>query len=110
MKSDLPSRSRTGRSSTTRTGRQVTEVLMAKGLPANIDAEKFILGSLLLDDSKIVEIAPSLRVDDFAPEKHRRIFARMNELHARGDAIDRVTVANELMRFGAAVRSCGPMA
>ena len=28
-----------------------------KGLPANIDAEKFILGSLLLDDSRFIEIA-----------------------------------------------------
>ena len=69
-----------------------------KGLPANIDAEKFILGSLLLDDTRFIEIAGVLVGDDFALEKHRRIFQRMSELHERGEKIDRVTVADELMR------------
>src|SRR5579872_7137909 len=69
-----------------------------KGLPANIDAEKFILGSLLLDDTRFLEIAGILLEDDFALEKHRRIFQRMSELHDRGERIDRVTVANELLR------------
>ena len=69
-----------------------------KGLPANIDAEKFILGSLLLDDSRFIEIAGILLEEDFALEKHRRIFKRMSELHDRGERIDRVTVANELLR------------
>src|SRR6185437_958360 len=69
-----------------------------KGLPANIDAEKFILGSLLLDDARFIEIAGVLLEDDFALEKHRRIFQRMSELHGRGEKIDRVTVADELMR------------
>ncbi len=72
---------------------------MEKGLPANIDAEKFILGSVLLDDSRFVEIAPPLREDDFALEKHRRIFHRMGELYSRGEAIDRITVANELLKY-----------
>lgn len=100
MKSDSLPGPRTGRSSAAHAGREATEVLMQKGLPANIDAERFILGSLLLDGSKFVEIAPSLREDDFALEKHRRIFSRMSGLHARCEAIDRVTVANELMRYG----------
>ena len=69
-----------------------------RGLPANIDAEKFILGSLLLDDARFIEIAGVLLGDDFALEKHRRIFQRMTELHDRGEKIDRVTVANELLR------------
>src|SRR5438552_1084581 len=71
---------------------------LEKGLPANIDAERFVLGSVLLDDSRFVEIAGVVERDDFALEKHRRIFARMSELHARGERIDRVTVANELLR------------
>src|SRR6185437_16261416 len=73
-------------------------VALEKGLPANIDAEKFILGSLLLDDARFVDIAGSLADDDFALEKHRRIFQRMSDLHQRGERIDRVTVANELLR------------
>jgi replicative DNA helicase len=74
-------------------------VALQKGLPANIDAEKFILGSVLLDDSRFVEIAGILNNDDFALEKHRRIFTRMNDLHARDERIDRVTLANELLKY-----------
>jgi replicative DNA helicase len=72
---------------------------LEKGLPANIDAERFILGSVLLDDARFIEIAGVVSQDDFALEKHRRIFLRMSELHERGERIDRVTVANELLRF-----------
>ena len=74
-------------------------VVLQKGLPVNLDAEKFILGSVLLDDSRFIEIAGALNNEDFALEKHRRIFIRMNELHERGEKIDRVTLANELLRY-----------
>ena len=74
-------------------------VVLEKGLPANLDAERFILGSVLLDDARFIEIAGVIALEDFALEKHRRIFMRMTELHERGEKIDRVTVANELLRF-----------
>jgi hypothetical protein len=72
---------------------------LEKGLPANIDAERFILGSVLLDDARFIDIAGTVSSDDFALEKHRRIFGRMKELHESGEKIDRVTVANELLRW-----------
>ena len=72
---------------------------LEKGLPANIDAERFILGSVLLDDSRFIEIAGLLMADDFALEKHRRIYTRMIELHETGEKIDRVTLANQLLRY-----------
>ena len=64
-----------------------------------IDAERFVLGSILLNDSLYIQAAGELQPDDFSLEKHRRIFSRMGELNERGERIDRVTVANELMRF-----------
>lgn len=70
-------------------------VLSEKGLPANEDAERFVLGSLLLDDPRFREAAV-LTPDDFSVERHRRIFKRMQGLQARGEHIDRVTVAEEL--------------
>jgi len=70
-----------------------------KGLPTNVDAERFVLGSILLDDNFYVQVAGTLEADDFSLEKHRRIFKRMGELQDRGEKIDRVTVANELMKF-----------
>jgi replicative DNA helicase len=75
-------------------------VALDRGLPANLEAEKFILGSLLLDDSRFIEVGGQLTVDDFILEKHRRIFRRMEELHERGVKIDRITLAEELQRRG----------
>src|SRR5437016_5808631 len=72
---------------------------LEKGLPSNVDAERFVLGSILLDDSQFIQVAGMLEADDFSLEKHRRIFQRMGELNARGERVDRVTLANELMRY-----------
>ena len=70
-----------------------------KGLPTNVDAERFVLGSILLDDSLYIQAAGALEPDDFSLEKHRRIFKRMGDLQEQGEKIDRITVANELMKF-----------
>jgi replicative DNA helicase len=71
-----------------------------KGLPANPDAERFLLGSILLNEERYADVASVLGVDAFSLEKHRRIFARMTDLYGRGEHIDRVTIANELQRQG----------
>jgi replicative DNA helicase len=76
-----------------------SSLALEKGLPAAIDAEKFVLGSILLDDSAFLDVAGVLSPDDFCLDKHRKIFRRMSELHERSERIDRVTVANELMKF-----------
>ena len=70
-----------------------------KGLPTNVDAERFVLGSIMLDDSLYIQAAGELEPDDFSLDKHRRIFRRMGELQERGETIDRITIANELMKF-----------
>jgi replicative DNA helicase len=77
-----------------------------RALPTNIDAERFVLGSILLDDSFYIQAAGTLEPDDFSLDNHRRVFKRMGELQARGEKIDRVTVANELMRTGE-LEACG---
>ncbi|HTX34307.1 MAG TPA: replicative DNA helicase [Bryobacteraceae bacterium] len=77
-----------------------------KGLPTNIDAERFVLGSILLDDALYVQAAGTLESDDFSLEKHRRVFKRMGELQERGERVDRVTLANELMKFNE-LEACG---
>jgi len=76
------------------------DLTFAKGLPANLDAERFVLGSILLNDSVYLQVAGSLDSDDFSLEKHRRIFARMKDLYDRGERIDRITLTNELMKTG----------
>jgi replicative DNA helicase len=76
------------------------DLALEKGLPANPDAERYVLGSILLNDSLYLQVAGVLDADDFSLEKHRRIFARMKDLYERGARIDRVTLADELMKQG----------
>jgi replicative DNA helicase len=76
------------------------DLAFEKGLPSNQDAERFVLGSILLNDDTYLSVAGVLEADDFSLEKHRRIFGRMKDLYDRGERIDRVTVAEELMKQG----------
>jgi AAA domain/DnaB-like helicase N terminal domain len=69
-----------------------------QGLPASPDTERFVLGSILLDDVQFP--SGGLPVDLFSLERHRRIWRRMSDIHARGERIDRVTLCNELKRTG----------
>ncbi|MEQ1947939.1 MAG: replicative DNA helicase [Bryobacteraceae bacterium] len=71
-----------------------------KGLPANVDAERFVLGSIMLNQDTYFQVAGALEPEDFSLEKHRRIFGRMKELYERGERIDRLTVADALMKAG----------
>jgi replicative DNA helicase len=71
-----------------------------RGLPSNVYAERMVLGSVLMNDEKFVNVAATLQPDDFSLDKHRRIFRRMLELYDRQEKIDHVTLSNELMRYG----------
>lgn len=74
----------------------MSDALLERGLPASPDAERYVLGAILLDDAAFTRMG-RLTAADFSLEKHRRIFQRMTELHERGEKIDRVTVAHELI-------------
>ncbi|MBY0504755.1 MAG: replicative DNA helicase [Bryobacteraceae bacterium] len=73
-------------------------VAYERGLPANLDAERFVLGSILLEPMAFIGVAGLLESADFSLEANRRIFERMGELYERGDKIDRVTLADELIK------------
>ena len=76
------------------------DLAFEKGLPASIDAERFVLGSVLINQDVYFQIAGAVEPEDFSLEKHRRIFARMKDLYDRGIKIDRVTIAEELSKQG----------
>ena len=76
------------------------ELNLEQSLPLNLDAERYVLGAILTDENAFIRIAGGLSAEDFSIEKHRRIFARMGDLHEAGQGIDRVTLANELMKHG----------
>ena len=78
----------------------VLDLTFEKGLPASLDTERFVLGTILLNDTYYLQVAGALEPDDFALEKHRRIFGRMKDLYEKGERIDRVTLADELIKQG----------
>jgi replicative DNA helicase len=71
-----------------------------QGLPVNIEAEQYVLGSILMNGSNYASVAEFLSEGDFALHKHQIIYRRIQDLYRRGDHIDRVTVANELLSNG----------
>ncbi len=77
----------------------IPNLALEAGLPANIDAEKTILGAILLDNSAHAEAAERLEADDFALDSHRRIYIRMSELRDVGRQVDIVTLTEELSRY-----------
>src|SRR3984885_9724753 len=74
------------------------DIAFERGLPASIDAERSILGAILLDNHSYNEAAEKLHADDFALDSHRRIYGRMAELIDASRAVDIVTLAEELAK------------
>ena len=74
-----------------------TDYSLERGLPAAIEAERSILGAILLDNL-IFDQAAELKPDDFSLDGHRRIFSRMRDLQDTGRPVDMITLAEELDR------------
>jgi replicative DNA helicase len=76
----------------------LSDVSLDRGLPASVEAERSILGAILLDNHAYNEAAEKLRPEDFSLDSHRRIYSRMAELVDAHRAVDIVTLAEELAR------------
>jgi replicative DNA helicase len=69
-------------------------------LPHNLEAEKSVLGAILIQNEAFNHAAELLDSGDFFRNAHTRIFDKMVILSERGDAIDFVTLKAELARTG----------
>lgn len=68
--------------------------------PHSVDAERSVLGSMLLDANALELALEQLRPEDFYLPAHETIFACMRDIRNAGGAVDLVTLANELERHG----------
>ena len=68
--------------------------------PHNLDAEKSLLGAMLLSRDAIAAAMETCRADDFYKPAHAHVFDAINTLYNHGDPADPVTVADELTRVG----------
>ena len=77
-----------------------SDFALERGLPANVEAERLLLGAILTDESAFLQVAAILDTEDFSLEKHRRIFARMRDVNDHGRKIERLTLIEELSKRG----------
>jgi replicative DNA helicase len=77
-------------------------------LPHNLEAERSVLGAILVHNDAFNLAAQVIDSQDFYRDAHRRIFDRMVALNERHDAIDFVTLKEELSRNGELDEVGGP--
>jgi replicative DNA helicase len=76
------------------------DVTFEKPLPTNLEAERMVLGCGILDNAVFEQALGTLVEDDFFSTANRAAYAAMLALHSRGEAIDPLTLAEELRRAG----------
>ncbi|MDO4564497.1 MAG: replicative DNA helicase [Clostridia bacterium] len=74
--------------------------LLEKTIPHNVDAERSVLGAMLLDHNALEQMLEQLRAEDFYANAHEQIFAAMRDIRFKGSAVDLVTLNEELDRTG----------
>ena len=84
------------------------EAVAERTLPHNLEAERSVLGAILLHNDAFNLAAEVIDSHDFFRDAHRRIFDKMVKLAERGDAIDLVTLKEELGRSGDLEEVGGP--
>jgi|CXWL01.1.fsa_nt_gi replicative DNA helicase len=75
--------------------------------PQSLEAERGLLGSLLLKPDAIHDVSDTVRADSFYAEKHRLIFQAMRELSERGEPIDLLSISERLSANGSLERAGG---
>ena len=74
--------------------------ILERPLPQNLDAERSILGAILLDNHALNAAIENIKPEDFFLEQHRRVFNQMIALGEAQQAIDLVTLTESLHRTG----------
>ena len=73
---------------------------LEKPLPNNLDAERSVLGAVILDNHALNAAVENLKPEDFFLDQHRRVFTQMIALGESQQAIDLITLTEELHRRG----------
>ena len=69
-------------------------------LPHSVDAEKSVLGALLVDCEAAQGVFSLLTRDDFYSNRHKRIFAAATYLYDKHNSLDQVLLADEIEKRG----------
>jgi len=72
--------------------------LLQRVPPQNLEAERAVLGSLLLVNEHINQVVDSLSVEEFYSRGHQVVYRAILDLYNRGEAVDFLTLRDELRR------------
>ena len=75
-----------------------TETLAGKLPPQNLDAEKSLLGAVLIDEEVLADTSEIVKPNDFYDKNHGLIFAGMMRLFEKHKPVDLLTLTDELKR------------
>jgi replicative DNA helicase len=81
---------------------------LERPMPHHMEAERSILGAILLDNNALNTAVERLKPEDFFHDHHRRIYQQMITLGEAQQAIDLVTLTDQLHRSGELESSGGP--
>ena len=68
--------------------------------PQDVNAERSVIGSMLMSKDAIADVAEQVRGEDFYRPAHETIFDAVIDLYGRGEPADAITVADELTKRG----------
>ena len=74
------------------------DLLTSKIPPHSLEAERAVLGGMLLDRESLPKAVELLKPSDFYKEGHRKIFDSMLALFERNEPVDLLTISEELRR------------
>lgn len=80
-----------------------------RALPMALEAERAVLGAVLVDPAAYASAAAVLCDADFGRDAHRRIFAQLVKLSGAGSALDLLTLKDALARSGELEEVGGPV-
>ncbi|MDQ3303185.1 MAG: replicative DNA helicase [Actinomycetota bacterium] len=64
--------------------------------PHDLEAERAVIGAMLVSETAVASVAEALDAEDFYSEVHRIIYRAMMRLYSKGEPIDQLTLTNEL--------------
>lgn len=88
---------------------RVSSDLLRRLPPQNLEAEKAVLGGVLLKNSVLFSLIDLVNEDDFYSPVHKTIFQAFLDLSRKNSAIDLVTLADELAKAGRLEEVGGPL-
>ncbi len=73
---------------------------MAQEVPFNLEAEKAVIGCIIIDNDNVMKVIDVIKVDHFYDQRNQQVFETIIKLHSGGKVVDLLTLTTELGKKG----------